>query len=380
MAEPDLIDDSEPEVPSNPGEILTQERKSLRLSQQDVADQLNLRVDVIDAIESGDFESIPGGETFVRGYIRAYAHLVDIDEEDVLEERNYVLTPDVDFKPAIGRVVDKKSPRRKRRRIRSSHSRFGLVLVFLAVVIIATWSFSDIPKFNIGQWFGSLTESNQETVAEISHRQTGDLPVQVNVTRLDTSEFNKQQSNQNREDAPAVISQMDTDTQPVASVIVDNSVSNTDPDSMATEKTLVIGTDPLSEVAEALPPTEAMTPESTGDTISLTQDGAVITQTADTARSTDDVVVSTQNSLMLVSEDASWAEVRDATGQRLLYAMLQPRQARNLSGQAPFDITLGNASTVKIRLDDSALDISDHIRPGRTAHLRVDTDGVSKTR
>jgi len=376
MSEPELVDETEPEAPSSPGEILAAERKQLRLSQQDVADQLNLRLDVINSIESNNYDEIPAGETFVRGYIRAYARLVDIDEDDVLEERNYEVESASVSRPVFAPKINKeRAPRPRRIRKASGVSKFILGFAVLAAVIIATWSFSDIPSFNIGQWFGSFSDSDTETVAQTGDAVSGDLPVQVNVTRLDTSEFDQQQSNQNE---PKV--QSNTSDSNINSVTtIDVTENNSEPQSVtAIQIDKPVNTvDTTEKAVEAQP--ENATESSSEEVISLTQEGSIAIQ-ADSTDSVTDQATDTQNKLMLVSEDASWAEVRDATGQRLLYAMLQPRQTRNLSGQAPFDITLGNASSVRIRLDDSAMDIIEHIRPGRTAHLRVGKDGVSKTR
>lgn len=374
MSEPELIDEIEPQRSSNPGKILASEREQLRLSQQDVADQLNLRLDVIDAIESDNYDEIPGGETFVRGYIRAYARLVDIDEEDVLEERNYNVELKAAPRPVIAPLINKTSkPSQRRIRKPSVATKYIFGFAALAAVIIATWSFSDIPSFNIGKWIDSFSESDSVAVSQSAEAVTGDLPVQVNVTRLDTSEFNQQEESQNQSETQSVILEPESDT--VAKVVADDNDSN--------ELVAVISNDD-SQIAES---TAVVEPESTNENsttsseqvISLTQDDSTTTQ----SDSTDEAINETSdapNTLMLVSEDASWAEVRDASGQRLLYAMLQPRQTRNLNGQEPFDITLGNATSVRIRLDDSAMDISEHIRPGRTAHLRIGAGGVSKTR
>jgi len=375
MSEPELVDETEPEVPSSPGEILAAERKQLRLSQQDVADQLNLRLDVINSIESNNYDEIPAGETFVRGYIRAYARLVDIDEDDVLEERSYEVESGSVSRPVFAPNLNKeRAPRPRRIRKTSGAPKFILGFGVLAVVIIATWSFSDIPSLNIGQWISSFSDSDTETAVQAGDAVTGDLPVQVNVTRLDTAEFDQQQSTQDELSVKSSTSDSDIDS--VTTVVVTE--NNSEP-KVATAIQIDESVNPVNtteEVEEAQ--SENITESSSEEVISLTQEESIAIQTTSTDPVTDEET-DVQNTLMLVSEDASWAEVRDATGQRLLYAMLQPRQTRNLSGQAPFDITLGNASSVKIRLDDSAMEISDHIRPGRTAHLRIGKDGVSKT-
>jgi cytoskeleton protein RodZ len=66
-----------------PGQMLLQARNQLGLSQQEIANRLNLRVTLLANIEADVFDSsLP--ETFNRGYLRAYAKLVNISVEDVL--------------------------------------------------------------------------------------------------------------------------------------------------------------------------------------------------------------------------------------------------------------------------------------------------------
>ncbi|MCZ7597367.1 MAG: helix-turn-helix domain-containing protein [Gammaproteobacteria bacterium] len=79
-----MIDDLTTDEPSlsskaSPGMILAAARDELKWSIEDVAANLNLRVSVIEALERDDYGDLPG-PTFVRGYIRAYARLLGIDE------------------------------------------------------------------------------------------------------------------------------------------------------------------------------------------------------------------------------------------------------------------------------------------------------------
>ena len=67
----------------SPGEQLRNARQGYRWSVEDVAANLNLTVEMVRALESGDTEALPG-PTFVRGYLRAYARLMEIDESTVL--------------------------------------------------------------------------------------------------------------------------------------------------------------------------------------------------------------------------------------------------------------------------------------------------------
>jgi len=56
--------------------------------------------------------------------------------------------------------------------------------------------------------------------------------------------------------------------------------------------------------------------------------------------------------LRLEFSEASWVEVYDANGQRLLYDVGQPGRARNVSGPAPLSVVIGMASAVTAQVND----------------------------
>jgi len=71
--------------PKSPGIRLQTRRLKNEWSVEDVAADLNLRIEVIVALEADDYSKLPE-RTYVRGYLRAYARLLGIREEEVLDE------------------------------------------------------------------------------------------------------------------------------------------------------------------------------------------------------------------------------------------------------------------------------------------------------
>lgn len=68
----------------SPGASLSAARNEIGLSVADVARSLRLSVRQIEAIEADDFDKLPG-KTFLRGFLRNYAKLLNIDPEPLLE-------------------------------------------------------------------------------------------------------------------------------------------------------------------------------------------------------------------------------------------------------------------------------------------------------
>ncbi len=69
------------------GVLLANSRNHAALSQADVADQINLPIRIIKALEEDDFEQLPAS-TYVRGYLRNYARAVEADAEDMIAAYN----------------------------------------------------------------------------------------------------------------------------------------------------------------------------------------------------------------------------------------------------------------------------------------------------
>lgn len=64
--------------PDNPASVLAARRVQLGLSLESVANSLKLTQRMLQTLESGDYDKLPG-DTFTRGYIRSYARLVGLD-------------------------------------------------------------------------------------------------------------------------------------------------------------------------------------------------------------------------------------------------------------------------------------------------------------
>src|SRR5512141_2614017 len=69
----------------SPGQTLAAARAELKLSVADVSQQIKYGVKQIAAIEADDYATLPGA-TFVRGMIRSYAKLVQIDPAPLLRD------------------------------------------------------------------------------------------------------------------------------------------------------------------------------------------------------------------------------------------------------------------------------------------------------
>ena len=65
------------------GEKLKQHRQNKNLSLQHIASQLHLEARIIEALEADDYDNLPDA-IYVRGYIRSYAKLVNVNADELI--------------------------------------------------------------------------------------------------------------------------------------------------------------------------------------------------------------------------------------------------------------------------------------------------------
>jgi len=76
----------------NIGHYLRESRESLRVSVEEAAAHLHIRVKYLKALESGNLQEMPE-KAYIRGYIRNYAHYLRLNADEVLEAYGLLLGP-----------------------------------------------------------------------------------------------------------------------------------------------------------------------------------------------------------------------------------------------------------------------------------------------
>lgn len=88
-----VFDNSVAETGPSAGRLLRAAREGCGMSIEDVARQLRLSVRQITALEEEDYGKLPGG-MFLRGFVRNYARLVQVDAAPILQLLQRSLPPD----------------------------------------------------------------------------------------------------------------------------------------------------------------------------------------------------------------------------------------------------------------------------------------------
>lgn len=127
---------------SLPGVTLHKARLEKELTVAEVAAHLNLTESAVNSLEADRYEDLPG-VTFVRGYIRAYAKLVDLDADQLAKQYSQTTTT------APVRPLQVLSPERKRGR--SRFMLIGLVLLIIAAAVAAYITLEEQGRKRLGE-------------------------------------------------------------------------------------------------------------------------------------------------------------------------------------------------------------------------------------
>lgn len=272
---------------AGPGQQLRQARVDARLSPEDVARSLQLSARHIAAIERDDYDQLPAA-TYVRGYLRAYAQLVGLAPERVIDTFNEL---------PIANRRQRLAPPTPPPQISSNDGLIKLGTLAVAGVMLG---------LAIVWWQGQEPTSAPATPAV--------PPVAL--------------APETAPGAPVIDAETETTVPPPA------------PRPAAPEKP------PEREASSVTPRLPSQAPAVEID--------------PNTPRSR----------LVLYVTDESWAEVRDARGQRLIYETVAAGRVVTLDGVAPFQVFLGNAEGVRVELNGRAYDVLRHKR-GQVARFTL---------
>ena len=156
------------ETPS-PGEQLQRARTGYGWSLEDVAANLNLDVDVVRSLESGDYVGLPE-PAFIRGYLRAYARLMEIDDVQMLSTEKPLaharlgsVVPVMDSGELLNSGKRKSWPSFGQKEKSTRYRSFIIVLLAIALILGAWW-YSGIRLSNFIGGAENGTDSGPKTI------------------------------------------------------------------------------------------------------------------------------------------------------------------------------------------------------------------------
>jgi cytoskeleton protein RodZ len=288
-----------------PGRSLARLRAERKLSVADVAQRLKYGARQIEALEAEEFSRLPG-TTFVRGMIRGYAKLLEIDAEPLLkslEKRHIPGEVTVDLRAKRVPFPDGT----RRRRGTRVYAMLSVVTLAAVGVVLYEWHGGRLPAFP-----GSSQPQPQVAQAPQPSDAAQAAPASAPAEEPAAS-------------APAPAEK------PVAHAAVETPVVH----APAPVDKPVAPTPIEKPAARPSPATRAVQ-----DAKALKGPGRIF---------------------MAFADDA-WVEITDGDGQ-LLMAQLNPAgSSRVVSGHPPFSVVIGNAAAVRVVYNEKPFDLMPYVK------------------
>jgi len=333
---------AQPEVAAahrvNPGEALRAARESRGWSVAEVATQLNLTPMRLSQLEAGEFEKLPGN-TFSRGYIRAYAKLLGLEQAPLVADFDQFTGSNATGSSvhALGRIEEP---------TRYSQSILRLVSFLLLLGVGGAcfywwqdqgWQLDDLKNVGLGHvevdgadgstQIHPLDEPEDQAVAEAQSQGT-DLPL------------------------PGVPAEQ-----------AEEAPSETPP---ATATELLEQNPPAGQAAPA-----EQAPAAPGESTAPVAPAAPAAQAPAAAAAQAPVAAAAGEGLVSMKFTADcWIQVTDANGKVVASGLKRGGDSLDVRGQAPMELRLGFARGAQVTYNGAAVDVTPHIS-GETARLKL---------
>lgn len=336
----------------HPGATLKEARQRLGASVADIANALHLKDEVVVALEEGQHDRLPP-PVYVVGYVRAYARLVDLNEETLrnrIEAAMPKVVPAPGSSPAT--VVPRPRPTLGERAQRNFGAIIALVVLLVAIGAASAlwwasgyyeWSFPGLGFDEQGVLGGNPVSTTEEPPSP-----TVSSPVTVS----SPSTFSPVAPSS---PSPASSPRANIDTLALA-LPARAAPSPVGVDTGPGEEPLALA---LAAIAS---PVDASEPGDAGASTDASEAAIEESSSAFTpvpAPTLDDLVPDT---LAFQFNEASWVEVHDGAGELIHAELGQTGQTISVQGDAPFSILVGYAAGVQMTFNGDAVALTPHTR------------------
>ena len=115
------------------GERLTSARKKKRLRYKKLSSELNIEESYLIALEEENYNIIPGGEAYVKGFLRSYSKKLDLDPDEIIARYT-----DLNYN---SRKEREKNSSKKSFKVSSKHIKTLSIALFLVVITSSAYFF-----------------------------------------------------------------------------------------------------------------------------------------------------------------------------------------------------------------------------------------------
>ncbi|MGV2872505.1 RodZ domain-containing protein [Colwellia sp. E150_009] len=285
-----------------PGQMLSEARKNLSLTTEDVAKKLKFKTSLVENIEQDLFnQKLPA--TYNRGYLCSYAKLVNVDAKEVLNAYDMLGVAEVQRSEmqSFSNLTEKQA----------EHSRlmwFSYFIVAILCGLMVLW------------W---QQEPKQSVDEKISSELT--TPVLSTPSVSVENEENKSEELSPDNNLPST----ETIKEQAASEQIEPLTS---PEQASQNNGNLTAVEPLAEILEE--------------------------EITNTLSNEDEQPIANVSTAVFTFSGDCWVNIFDATGERIAWGVKKSGYVMTISGAAPLKITLGKPELASIVFDGEPVDMS----------------------
>ncbi len=332
--------------PTSPGPRLREVRLVQKLSLDDVAAQLRLDKKLVEALEGDDYELLPE-PTFVRGYLRGYARLLNLPPTPIIEAYDRhgfnppQLVPDIASRP------------------QANSSDFSVRLVtYTVVAILAVLMFTwwQTQKTTILDTYLQEVESGGETPVVLEAQVAGSASSEL-VPELAPIAVEPEPGHEESVTESSSIEGADEDPD---REILETVIDAGEGAGVGMVETLVDGVEGGDD--------RASSPTSVEEPAAVEQDSTLATVPIEVPATvpvdaSENRVVESASSVQPAAEELvirlkydSWLEVYDRENQRLYFELARAGDSISLRGEAPIRVLIGYARGAQVQYNGKPFD------------------------
>jgi cytoskeleton protein RodZ len=361
------------------GAMLKEAREAAGLSIEEVANELHLVSDVVDALENGNKEKLPS-RVFTLGYLKNYAKLVDIPFEQIKSAYDDFAEEDIP-------VLNQPRAPEIRQQVKSSNwliKSITWLLILGLILLLFLWWKGDVNIPGLDTDFPFGLNSQQRPVEQLVNDQQQELSVTldqetnqqilvplntVETARLDQA-VPPEVTTQPAEPAPAVSNESiaDTGETVLPSPSADESATPVPqaPETSGTEvvpavSVFEVQTETVSAESFEIPLETGTRPESvlTGlPPIAPVENRLESIAPVETTATETSEKIMEGSAIQISFSGRCWVQVTDSTGKVILSGEMKAGESRSIDGVAPFRFVFGNAKAVELQVDNQVFDLT----------------------
>ncbi|QXH72072.1 helix-turn-helix domain-containing protein [Pseudomonas atacamensis] len=323
----------------NPGETLRQARESNGWSLAEVALKLNLTVTSLSNLEAGAFDKLPG-HTFARGYIRAYAKLLGMDQTVLVQQFDQSTGTDSQGSNvhALGRIEEP---------VRVSHTILRIVSLLLLIAVIGGGFV----------WWQDQTSQRTRDLTSLApeHVEVEGADGTTQIHPIDEPEDQAVAENQADNSTSLALPQSETSAE---STGAESAAPATEPAAPAVAPSAPAQTPAPVVAAPATP----------APNVPATPAPAAPVAQAPSAEAAAPVAGEGQVQLQFTGD--CWAQVTDGRGKVIFSGLKHKGDSVSVSGKPPLNVRLGVARAAQVSYNGQPVDIAP-FTSGETARLKL---------